>query len=159
MKKNTQRTLNIAMVTLSWLTLPLLGFRTIKRFLPASLLIVFIEFLHSLIGKKRRWWYFYNKPNSIYFGEMPFQIGPFLAISLWILKYTFGRFGLFLLVNGITNFLFTYPFINISSKLKFFTLVRLSKFQFFLYFFSKAFLLYVIQTLFELKRKTTPINE
>ncbi len=52
--------LNIVMIILSWLTMPLLGWRTIRRFLPASILAVLICSLDAQIGKKRKWWSFYN---------------------------------------------------------------------------------------------------
>lgn len=139
------------MVLISWLTLPLIGSRNIKRFLPASILIFIVETLHARYGKKQRWWVFFNKPKSFSFGELPFQIGPFLAISLWFLKWAYGNFKLFILLNGITNAFFAYPVTYIGKKLKYYTMVRFNNFQFFLYFFFKAFLLYWFQYLFELK--------
>jgi hypothetical protein len=148
-----QRLVNVAMVLLSWLTLPLLGSRNIKRFLPASILILFIEMLHAGYGKKQRWWVFYNKPKSYLFGELPYQIGPFLVISMWLLKWTYGNFKRFILLNAITNAIFAYPISDFARKFRYYTLVRFNNFQFFLYFFSKAFLLYGFQYLFESKGK------
>jgi hypothetical protein len=146
-----QRLVNVVMVLLPLLTLPLLGSRNIKRFLPSSLLILLIEMLHAGYGKKQRWWVFYNKPKSYIFGELPYQIGPFWIISMWFLKWAYGNFKLFILLNAITNVIFAYPFSNFAKKIRYYTLVRFNNFQFFLYFFSKAFLLYGFQFLFELK--------
>lgn len=144
-----QRFFNVAMVLLSWLTLPLLGSRSLKRFLPASVLIFIVEMLHARHGKKRRWWVFYHKPKSFLFGELAFEIGPFLAISMWFLKWTYGNFKWFILLNAITNAIFAYPFTYLARKFRYYTLVRFNSFQFFLYFFSKAFLLYGFQYIFE----------
>lgn len=149
-----QRLFNVAMVLLSWLTLPLLGSRNIKRFLPASILILLIEMLHAGYGKKQRFWVFYNKPKSNLFGELPFQIGPFLVISMWLLKWAYGNFKRFILLNAITHAIFAYPYSNFAKKIRYYKLVRLNNFQFFLYFFFKAFLLYGFQYLFEPKDKT-----
>ncbi|WP_378931219.1 hypothetical protein [Metabacillus herbersteinensis] len=80
--------INITMVLLSWLSLSFLGRRNIKRFLPASVLVVFLEALNVQVGKKLKWWTFYNKPNSYITGELPFNLGPFLVGSMWILKWT-----------------------------------------------------------------------
>jgi hypothetical protein len=143
-----QRFVNVAMILLSWLTLPLLGSRNIKKFLPASLLILLIEMLHAGYGKKQRWWVFYNNPKSYLFGELPYQIGPFLVISMWFLKWTYGNFKRFILLNAITNAIFAYPVTYFARKFRYYTLVRFNNFQFFLYFFSKAFLLYGFQYLF-----------
>lgn len=148
-----QRLVNVAMVLISWLTLPLLGSHNLKRFLPASILIFFVETLHARYGKKQRWWVFFNKPKSFLFGELPFEIGPFLAISMWFLKWTYGNFKWFILLNGITHAIFAYPFTYFAKKFRYYTMVRFNNFQFFLYFLSKAFLLYWFQYLFELKGK------
>ena len=90
------------MVLLSWLSLCFFGQkRHIKRFLPASVLIFFVEALNVQFAKKRKWWVFYNKPKSYVSGELPFNIGPFSALSMWVLKGSYGNFKRFLLLNAI----------------------------------------------------------
>ncbi|MGE8206663.1 hypothetical protein ACQKP0_19320 [Heyndrickxia sp. NPDC080065] len=152
MPMKNQWLLNVGMVLLSWLSLPFLGRRNIKRFLPASILIVLIEGINVQVGKKRKWWVFYNKPNSYFSGEFPFNIGPHLVGSMWILKWTFGNFKRFILLNAIVDAFFTFPLIRFLKKLKVATLVRINNWQFFLYIFYKAFLLYWFQYLFENKK-------
>lgn len=151
MSLKTQWIVNIAMILLSWLSLPFFGQRNIKRFLPASILIVILEAINVQIGKKRKWWVFYNKPKSYLSGEFPFNIGPFFVGSMWILKWTYGNFKKFLLLNASVNALFAFVLIRLMEKLKVAKLVRLNQFQFFLYFFYKAFILYGIQKLVENK--------
>ncbi|MED4224520.1 hypothetical protein [Neobacillus cucumis] len=70
---------NIAMVLLSWITVSFLEKRSIKRFFPAFIFVFLINCIDVPIGKKRRWWYFYNKPHSFFHNEFPFLIGPMLA--------------------------------------------------------------------------------
>ncbi|MCH6268828.1 hypothetical protein [Neobacillus citreus] len=153
MSIKVQRILNIAMVLIALSTLPLMGLYNIKRFLPVSILIGGIEGINALIGKKRRWWVFYNKPNSYLFNEFPFNIGVFLVTSLWIMKWSYGKFLKFTLLNAMGNALFAYPFAKFARKIKYFTLVRLNHLQFFFYFFSKVFLFYGLQYLFEKYKK------
>ncbi|MEH7419499.1 hypothetical protein V7266_30165 [Neobacillus drentensis] len=154
MSMKKQWLLNIAMIILSWLTIPLLGRRTIKRFLPASLLAVLICSLDVPIGKKRRWWSFYNKPQSFIQNEFPFLIGPMLTMSLWILNWSYGNFKKFIMLNAIGEALFVSPITRLFTKLKLYKLVQFNEFQFFLYFFYKAFFLYGFQYLFEKYKKT-----
>ena len=146
--------LNIVMILLSWLIIPLLGWRTIKRFLPASILAVLLCSLDAQIGKKRRWWSFYNKPQSFIQNEFPFLIGPMLAMSLWTLKWGYGNFKKFIMLNAIGEAIFVSPFTRLFTKLKLYKLVQFNEFQFFLYFFYKAFFLYGFQYLFEKYKKT-----
>ena len=147
-----QRFINFIMVILAWFTLPFLGMKTIKKFFPAAFLIFLIELLTTIVGKRRKWWVFYNKPNSILFGEFPFIIGPFLASSLWILKWTYGNLKMFFLINASFEAFFTFLFARFAKKVKYWRLVRFNGFQFFLYYFFKAFLLYGFQYYFENKK-------
>ena len=54
MSLKNQWLMNIAMVLLSWLSLFFIGKRNIKRFLPASVLVVILEALNVQIGKKTK---------------------------------------------------------------------------------------------------------
>ncbi|AYV66138.1 hypothetical protein C2I06_04190 [Niallia circulans] len=153
-----QRLFNILMLVLSWFSLTLIGFRDIKRFFPATLLIGVIEILTARIGKKRRWWVFYNKPNSYKFNEFPFNLGPFIFISLWTLKLAYGNFKKYLLINAIVNALFAFPFSSLAKNIKYYSLVRFNHAQFFMYFFVKAPLLYFLQYYFE-NRKQLKLNK
>lgn len=149
-----QKLVNVTIVLLAWLTLPFLGLRNIKRFLPASIFIFFVEFITAIIGKKRKWWAFYNKPKSFLFGEFPYLIGPFFAASLWILKWTYGNFKMFILLNAIVNAFFASPVARFAKKIKHYKLVGLNELQFFLYYFSKALLMYWFQYFVENKKTT-----
>ncbi|WP_227939524.1 hypothetical protein [Alkalihalobacillus deserti] len=152
MSLKNQWLINIAMVLLSWLSLSFLGRRNIKRFLPASILVVFLEALNVQVGKRQKWWTFYNKPKSYISGELPFNIGPFLVGSMWILKWTYGNFKQFLLLNAIINAFFAFILVRVMEKLKVAKLVRLNNFEFFLYFFYKAPLLYGFQYIINKKK-------
>ncbi|GKU82955.1 hypothetical protein [Niallia sp. NCCP-28] len=152
MSLKNQWLLNIAMVAMAWLSLFFLGKRNIKRFFLSSILIVIVEGLTVQIGKKRKWWVFYNNPHSYFSGEFPFNIGPHLVGSMWILKWTYGNFKKFIMVNAVVDAFFTFPVINFMKKIKMTKLKRLSNGGFFLFIFSKCFLLYGFQYLVERKR-------
>ncbi|MGZ4160642.1 MAG: hypothetical protein ACXVNF_07605 [Neobacillus sp.] len=143
---------NITMVLLSWVSLAFLDQRSIKRFFPAFIFVFLINCIDVPIGKKRSWWYFYNKPNSFFHNEFPFLIGPMLAVALWSLKWTYGNFKKFIMLNALCHLFFTLLAKTLFAKIKLFKLVRLNGFQFFLYFFYKAFFLYGFQTFFENKK-------
>ncbi|MFC4801814.1 hypothetical protein ACFPA1_20995 [Neobacillus sp. GCM10023253] len=153
MSSKNQWLLNIALIIISWITVPLLGVHNIKRFLPASILAVLLCGLDAKIGKQRRWWAFYNKPQSLIRNEFPFLIGPMLVISLWILKWSYGNFKKFIMLNAIGDVIFVFPITRLFTKIKLYRLVKFNEFQFFLYFFYKAFLLYGFQGLFEKYKK------
>jgi len=136
---------NVSIILIPWLSLLFLGKRNLKRFSAAGIFIVLFEILNHVYGHKRRWWHFYDKRNSFFKDELPFSIGPYMPISLWILKFTYGRFKKFVLFNVIADGIFAFPFIDILKKLKIVSLNRLSHIQFFIYLHYKAYLLYGIQ--------------
>jgi hypothetical protein len=153
MSSKVQRLINIVMIIVSWLSLPVFGRKNIKRFLPAAGLIVLLEAINVLVGKKRKWWIYYNNPTSYVLGELPVTLGPFFIGSMWILKMTFGHFKRFLLLNAVINAFFAFIMVRLTERLKVAKLVRITNFQFFLYLFYKAPLLYGFQYIIEKIKK------
>ncbi|MGN7402387.1 hypothetical protein ACTHO0_21255 [Cytobacillus praedii] len=149
MSKKNQMLLNIFMIIVSWLSIPLLGWGTIKRFFPASVLSILLCIFDLQIGKRRKWWSFYNNPHSSIRNEIPFLIGPMLVMALCTLKWAYGNFKKFILLNAIGGVFFTVPLTIFFTKLKLYKLDKINNFQFFLYFFYKAFFLYGFQYLLE----------
>ena len=154
MTKKSQILLNIIMIIVSWLSIPLLGKQTIKRFFPATIFSIIMCSLDLQIGKRLKWWSFYNIPHSTLQNEIPFLIGPMLLMALCTLKWAYGSFVKFLLLNAFGGVIFTFPLTMLFSKLKLYRLVKINHTQFFLYFFYKAFFLYGFQYLYE-KSKIT----
>ncbi len=137
------------MTILPWLSVPLLRGLTFKRFLPAALFMSLYLVAEGRFAEKKKWWWFpFNvRPNVI--AELPLIFGPFLVGSLWILKYTYGKFNLYLLINLLVDSVFTYFGIEWFKKIGYVSLVRLTKFQLSLVFLIKTFLLYGFQVVYE----------
>ena len=68
-----------------------------------------------------------------------------------------GIFKRFILFNAILNAFFAYPLSFFAKKIRYYKLVRFNNHQFFLYFFSKEFLFYWLQYLFE--KNKSPNNK
>ena len=130
-----------------------MGKQDIKRYSGAGIFIVIFEIINHMYGHKRKWWKFYDKPKSFIKDELPFSVGPYMPLSMWLLKLSYGNFKKFVLLNVIADGLFAFLFIDILKKFKIVRLNRLNHFQFFIYLHYKAYLLYGVQYLFEkLKR-------
>jgi hypothetical protein len=140
---------NLAIIVIPWVSVIFIGKRHIKRFSLASLFITIFEILNHIYGHNRKWWKFYDKPKSFIRDELPFDIGPYLPLSMWILKFTYGNFKKFVLLNAVANGLFSFLFLPFIKKIKIVRLNRLNYFQFFLYIHYKAYILYGVQFLFE----------
>jgi len=68
---------------------------------------------------------------------------------MWLLKFSFGNFKKFVLLNVIADGRFAFFFIDVLKNMKIIRLNRLNHFQFFIYLHYKAYLLYEAQFLFE----------
>lgn len=141
--------LNIGMVLLSWLSLPLLGEKSVKRFILSSLFMSLYIIFEFRFAEKRKWWWFPISLKSNFLGGLPIILGPFLIGSMWILKFTYGKFNLYLLVNILVDSLFTYFGMEWFKKIGYASLVRLTKFQLSLVFLIKSFVLYGFQVIYE----------
>ncbi|MUK90647.1 hypothetical protein GMD78_20030 [Ornithinibacillus sp. L9] len=150
---------NFALILLPWLSVFFLDKRNIKRYSLASFIIVVIEVLNQFVGQKRKWWLFYDKPRSFASDVLPFSIGPYMPMAMWVLKLTYGNFKKFLLLNAVANGMFAFPFVQLLKKVKIANLHKLNRFQFFLYLFYKAFILYGVQYYIENPKRTKGIIE
>ncbi|GLB60137.1 hypothetical protein [Cytobacillus sp. NCCP-133] len=124
-----------------------------KNYSAAGFFIILFEIFNHLYGHKRNWWKFYDRRKSFLRDELPFSIGPYMPLSMWLLKYTFGNFKKFVLLNAIADGLFAFFIIDVLKKFKIIRLNRLNPIQFFLYLHYKAYLLYGFQYLIEKSRK------
>lgn len=140
---------NISIIMIPWISLLFIGKRSFKRFSLSGVFIVVFEIINHMYGHKRNWWKFYDKRKSFIKDELPFSVGPYMPLSMWLLKISFGNFKKFVLLNAIADGLFAFLFIDVLKKFKIISLNRLNHFQFFLYLHYKAYLLYGVQYLFE----------
>ena len=108
-----------------WFSLPLLGKSTINRYLPTAILISCVIKVNNMTAKKRNWWRFYTSIHPKVPGDIPFIVGPYFLASLWLLKLTYGRLKLFLVVNIIGHILFAFPGMKLLKRLGIVSLVQL----------------------------------
>ncbi|WP_216827338.1 hypothetical protein [Alkalihalobacterium elongatum] len=149
---------NLGLVMIPWLSLIFIGKRSFKRYSIAGVFIVIFEVINHMYGNKRKWWKFYEKKKSFLRDELPFSVGPYMPLCMWILKYSYGNFKKFVLLNGIADGIFAFVMMDVFKKLKIVRLNRLNQFQFFMYIHYKAYLLYLVQYLVEKIRRQPTSN-
>ncbi|WP_110112092.1 hypothetical protein [Bacillus sp. CGMCC 1.16541] len=144
-----KKILLLIMLLLPWFSFPLLGKPALKRFLPAGLFISILVFFENMVAKKRKWWVYHETIHPRVTGDFPLIWGPFLIGSMWILKATYGKFYLYMLLNIAVDSFFTYPLVSTFQKLGISSLVKLKRYQLSLLFFFKSALLYGFQLMIE----------
>lgn len=63
-----------------WVTVPLLGKNTLKRYIAASTFIALMVRLTNIVAKRRKWWWWYEKIHPRIPGDIPFMLGSFLWV-------------------------------------------------------------------------------
>lgn len=96
-----------SMVIVPWLSLLFVKKEELKRFMPAALFAAITTILIIDMGVALKWW---TIQESIYpLNEvLPITFGSFLAFDIWILKYTYGRFWLYNVVQALLGGVFIF---------------------------------------------------
>ncbi|MCA1056095.1 hypothetical protein LCM10_13935 [Rossellomorea aquimaris] len=145
MKLNKNKTLILLLMLLSWGSLFVAGKESLKKYLPSAAFMSLLVILESIYAEKNKWWTIKEKLFPGVNGNIPFVIGLFLSGSVWILKWTYKNFYLFLFVNMLVDTFYVYPFTTLSTRLGVGKLLLLKRYQLSLLFFVKSLLLYGFQ--------------
>ncbi|WP_052352929.1 hypothetical protein [Neobacillus dielmonensis] len=144
----SQKWILLALLVVPWFSLPLLGKKAFKRFLPTAIFMCTFTKALDYYGEKKNWWKFYKGIGPI--NSMNFMnFGPYLITSLWMLKFTFGRFPLYIMTNSILHMLFIFAGIKPVKNFEIFSLENLSKTKYLGINFIRAMILYAFQTISE----------
>jgi hypothetical protein len=136
----------LKLLILPWLSIPLLGRNSLKKYLPTAIFICVFTIAIDLYGKRKKWWRFYKGIPPI--TSMSFyNWGIYFVTSLWMLKTTYGKFKLYLIFNTTLHILFTLFGLKYVKRYKIFSLVNLEKFSYFLLLFIRGVILYSFQWL------------
>ncbi|MCA1062151.1 hypothetical protein QTG56_19310 [Rossellomorea sp. AcN35-11] len=143
------RNIIFLMTLLSWISMVFLKPKTVKRYIPGALFMTVFLITEGMLAEKKIWWWFHYNIKRNFLGELPLIVGPFFVGSIWILKYTFENFKLYLLTNLIVDNLFVYVLLNWFKKIGYVSLVRLTKPQLSLIFLIKTVSMYAFQLFYE----------
>ncbi|MGD6901016.1 hypothetical protein [Bacillus infantis] len=149
-----QRLLLAVMLLLSWASIPMIGKRSFKRFLPASIFICIIAAIMNIPAAKRKWWVFQSSIHPKVRGDVPFVIGPYFVISFLVLKFMYGKFGLYMIVNFVLHLLYAFPGVRFLERTRIASLKKMTKQQFILLQQFRAVLIYGFQVLYEKLRSS-----
>ncbi|MBE4906885.1 hypothetical protein IMZ08_02280 [Bacillus luteolus] len=152
-KRKRHNFFNLFLILIPWLSTLFIGKRYIKRYFGSSFVISIYEIISHIYGRKRKYWKFYDKPKSFIRDELPFDVGPYIPMSMWLLKYSYGNFKKYVFYNVLANGAFAFIFMPLLKRIKIIKLDRLNYFQFFIYIHYKAYLLYGVQYLIEKIKK------
>jgi hypothetical protein len=134
-----------SMLILPWFTLLFLKKEEIKYYMPVGIFAGFTSAIISEVGVTLGFWV--NQETIYPLSQiMPFDIGLNVVLTIWVFKYTYRRFWVYLIVNTILDIGFSFFLFNqIFSSRGILYLVGISPFQSLLITLTHALLLYGYQ--------------
>ncbi|SFL93751.1 hypothetical protein [Pelosinus propionicus] len=104
----SNQTILAAIFILSWLSLFFMKKEDIKRFMPVGLFATITSAMILEAGITFGWWIY---PVKLYpLQSVPYLYGPIPVATMWMLKFTYGRFWLYVGVDFLLNLLYTLVF-------------------------------------------------
>lgn len=102
---------------LPWLSLFFLGGSQLRRFMPVALFVTVINTLIYQAAYHYNWWresglFEWDKISSIHW-----VYSAYLAATIWIFRFTFGKFWVYLVVNIVLDGLYSFLWYPILRKL------------------------------------------
>ncbi len=154
--KNRQFLL-ILMLVVPWLTVPFLGRDALKKFLPNAIFITILNKLLNVYGVEHKWWRHYRGIGP--FVSIDFVLlGPYFVTSMWVLKLAYGQFWKYFITNKIIHISFIFVGLKFLQKVKLFSLIKITKLQYFLIHITRGLILYLFQVIYDkLQKPKLPI--
>lgn len=104
----SNQTMLSSLFILSWLSLLFMNKADIKRFLPVGLFATVMSAMILEAGITLGWWVY---PVKLYpFQNIPYLYGPIPVSTMWIFKYTYGKFWMYIILDFILNLFYTFAF-------------------------------------------------
>lgn len=103
----SNQTLLWASFVISWLSIAFLKKEDLRRFMPVALFSALLTTVVMEFGISMNWW---QQTETVFpFINMSiFTYGAYLVGTIWIFKYTYERFWLFMVTNAVIDFILIY---------------------------------------------------
>lgn len=137
------------LILIPWMSLFFMRKQDFKRFLPVGTFISLLIAIETDLSNKFGLWKIKGNERDRFLTDFTFILGPFFIGTLWIFRFTFRRFWLFLFSNIVMDYLLAYPLTTMFEKLGIYKLKKLKRFYLFLLSVSYAIVLYGYQLYLE----------
>lgn len=104
----SNQTILSSIFILSWLSLLFMKKEDIKRFFPVGLFATVTSAMILETGITFGWWVYSVKLYPLQ--SVPYLYGPIPVATMWLFKFTHGRFWLYIGVDFLLNLLYTLGF-------------------------------------------------
>ncbi len=134
-----------AMLILPFLTFFFMGKKYIKRYIPAGLFAVLVSTIIGDVGGTFHFWVRHETAYPLH-NLSPWNISLHMVVTMWVLKFTYRRYWVYLIVNAIFDLVYAFFFLNTFLPNKgIYNYVAITSFQVWLINLVTANLIYLFQ--------------
>ncbi|WP_160725797.1 hypothetical protein [Bacillus sp. USDA818B3_A] len=107
-----------------WLTAYFIPKNIFKKYTPVATFASLIVIIESMLSVPFKWWTVKGGLLSKIINDWSLILGPFFVGTIWIFRFTFGKFWMYLLTNTLMDLFLAYPVNWLLQKLKVYKLVN-----------------------------------
>lgn len=130
---------------LAWATVYFIPKKSIKRYIPVTILATLITVTVSFIGVHYDFWKVKGGSKKKLWNILSIVLGYFSLGCLWIFHLTFGKFWLYLLVNLTNNLVYAFGIIPILEKINFIKYTKFTRIHHIIVTMTYSLILYWYQ--------------
>ncbi|MFS0638214.1 hypothetical protein AB1K84_20105 [Mesobacillus foraminis] len=134
-----------AVCILSWSTVYLLPKKSLKRYLPVTVLAGLFTVTNVLIGTHYNFWEERGISRKRMWNHLALVLGPFAVGNLWIFHFSYGRFGFYLLINLINNLQYVFGLKRLIEKANYVNYIKFTGLHHLILTMFESLLLYGYQ--------------
>lgn len=138
--------IRIGLLVISWGSIILFyDKKSLRKFAPVATLATMFLLIQSMLAIPFKWWTASGGVKNKIFNDLSFILGPFITGTLWIFRFTYGKFGLYMLLNTIMDYLLAYPLNALFEKWNVYKLVKMKPKHIFITSMVYAVTIYLYQ--------------
>ncbi|MEH7413787.1 hypothetical protein V7266_00680 [Neobacillus drentensis] len=137
--------IRIVLFVTPWLTVFFIPKKVFKKYTPVAIFTSLLVLVNSILAVPFKLWTVKGGLLTKALNDFSFIFGPFFVGTIWIFRFTFGRFWLYALTNLLMDLFLAYPVCRVLQKLKVFKLVNYKPKHVFYSSICFAFIIYGYQ--------------
>ena len=91
--------IRIGLFLIPWLTVFFIPKEEFKKYTPVATFATLLVLAESVLSGPFKWWKVKGGPLQKALNDFSFIFGPFFIGTIWIFRFTYGKFWLYLLAN------------------------------------------------------------
>lgn len=128
-----------------WLTAFFIPKKEFKKYTPVASFATLIVVIQSMLSVPFKWWKVKGGPLTKIINDLSFILGPFFVGTIWIFRFTYGKFWLYSIANILMDAFLAFPVNFVFQKFKVYKLVNFKPKHIFYTSICYAFVIYGYQ--------------